>query len=154
MHECVQQVLVTRPGRIAMCLSECRVPGEAFSLFASVGEFMVAIGQLERAEVELETFGDRTAIATAVDLVNRFVTMVKDQMADALDDWLREAEDGARALASAGLRRDENVVRAALTEPWSNGQVEGQVNRLKVIKREMYGRAGFDLLRCRFLGHA
>ena len=43
---------------------------------------------------------------------------------------------------------------AALTEPWSSGQVEGQVNRLKVIKREMYGRAGFDLLRCRVPAHA
>ena len=50
--------------------------------------------------------------------------------------------------------RDLDAVRAALSEPWSNGQVEGQVNRLKVIKREMYGRAGFDLLRCRVLGHA
>ena len=45
-------------------------------------------------------------------------------------------------------------MRAALTEPWSNGQVEGQVNRLKVIKRDMYGRPGFDLLRCRVLAHA
>jgi transposase len=94
------------------------------------------------------------AIATAVDLVSRFVTMVKDQVADALDGWLREAEASALAPFAAGLRRDEDAVRAALTEPWSNGQVEGQVNRLKVIKREMYGRAGFDLLRCRVLGHA
>ena len=93
-------------------------------------------------------------IATAVDLVSRFVTMVKDQVADALDGWLREAEASALAPFAAGLRRDEDAVRAALTEPWSNGQVEGQVNRLKVIKREMYGRAGFDLLRCRVLGHA
>ena len=94
------------------------------------------------------------AIATAVDLVSRFVTMVKDQVADALDGWLRLAEASALAPFAAGLRRDEDAVRAALTEPWSNGQVEGQVNRLKVIKREMYGRAGFDLLRCRVLGHA
>jgi transposase len=94
------------------------------------------------------------AIATAVDLVSRFVTMVKDQVADAFDGWLREAEVSALAPFAAGLRRDEDAVRAALTEPWSNGQVEGQVNRLKVIKREMYGRAGFDLLRCRVLGHA
>ena len=94
------------------------------------------------------------AIATAVDLVNRFVTMVKDQVADAFDGWLREAEASPLALFTAGLRRDEDAVRAALTEPWSNGQVEGQVNRLKVIKREMYGRAGFDQLRCRVLGHA
>ena len=94
------------------------------------------------------------AIATAVDLVSRFVTMVKDQVADALDGWLREAEASALAPFAAGLRRDEDAVRAALTEPWSNGQVEGQVNRLKVIKREMYGRAGFDLLRCRVLASA
>jgi transposase len=94
------------------------------------------------------------ALATAVDRVSRFVTMVKDQVADALDGWLREAEASALAPFAAGLRRDEDAVRAALTEPWSNGQVEGQVNRLKVIKRERYGRAGFDLLRGRVLGHA
>ena len=88
-------------------------------------------------------------IATAVDLIRRFTTMVKDQMAGALDGWLREAEGSALASFATGLRRDEDALRAALTEPWSNGQVEGQVNRLKVIKREMYGRAGFDLLRCR-----
>ena len=45
-------------------------------------------------------------------------------------------------------------MRAALSEPWSSGQVEGQVNRLKAIKRTMDGRAGFDLLRARVLGHA
>lgn len=55
---------------------------------------------------------------------------------------------------AAGIRRDEDAVRAALSEPWSSGQVEGQVNRLKAIKRTMYGRAGFDLLRARVLGHA
>ena len=45
-------------------------------------------------------------------------------------------------------------MRAALSEPWNSGQVEGHVNRLKVTKRTMYGRAGFDLLRARVLGHA
>jgi transposase len=93
-------------------------------------------------------------IAIAVDLIRRFAIMVKERVAGALDGWLREAEASALASFAAGLRRDEDAVRAALTEPWSNGQVEGQVNRLKVIKREMYGRAGFDLLRCRVLAHA
>lgn len=51
-----------------------------------------------------------------------------------------------------GLRLDYDAVRAALTYDWSNGQVEGQVNRLKTIKRQMYGRANFDLLRQRVLG--
>jgi transposase len=82
------------------------------------------------------------------------LTMVKDQVASTLDCWLHQAEASALASFAAGLRRDEDALRAALTEPWSNGQVEGQVNRLKVIKREMYGRAGFELLRCRVLAHA
>ena len=51
-----------------------------------------------------------------------------------------------------GLRRDYAAVKAALTVEWSNGQTEGQVNRLKLIKRQMYGRANFDLLRLRVLG--
>jgi transposase len=42
-------------------------------------------------------------------------------------------------------------VKAALTLEWSNGQTEGHINRLKLLKRQMYGRAGFDLLRCRLL---
>ena len=93
-------------------------------------------------------------IATAVDLIRRFAAMVKDQVASTLDGWLQQAETSALASFAAGLRRDEDALRAALTEPWSNGQVEGQVNRLKVIKREMYGRAGFEVLRCRVLAHA
>jgi len=95
-----------------------------------------------------------TTIATAADLIGRFTSMVKDKTPAALDSWLHEAEASALATFAAGLRRDEDAVRAALSEPWSNGQVEGQVNRLKVVKREMYGRAGFDLLRARVLGHA
>jgi transposase len=50
-----------------------------------------------------------------------------------------------------GLRPDEPAVRAGIGLPWSNGPVEGRVNRLKVIKRSMYGRARFDLLRARVL---
>ena len=49
------------------------------------------------------------------------------------------------------LSRDLEAVRSAVTEPWSNGQTEGQVNRLKFVKRQMYGRAGFDLLKARVL---
>ena len=53
-----------------------------------------------------------------------------------------------RAFAE-GLRQDEAAASAAIREPWSNGQVEGQVNRLKLIKRSAFGRAGFRLLRAR-----
>ena len=72
-----------------------------------------------------------------------------------LDGWIaRTGEIGAprevRAFADA-LLKDEAAVRAALSLPWSNGQVEGQVNRLNLIKRMMYGRGGFELLRRRVL---
>jgi transposase len=50
-----------------------------------------------------------------------------------------------------GLRRDWAAVSAALELPWSNGQTEGQVNKLKLLKRQMYGRASFELLRRRCL---
>jgi transposase len=49
------------------------------------------------------------------------------------------------------LRRDLHAVEMALTASWSNGPVEGHINRLKMIKRQMYGRAGFELLKARVL---
>jgi len=52
---------------------------------------------------------------------------------------------------AAGLEQDGAAVRAALTMPWSSGQAEGQINRLKLLKRQMYGRANLDLLRRRTL---
>jgi len=50
-----------------------------------------------------------------------------------------------------GLMSDFHAVKSALTLPWSNGQVEGQINKLKTVKRQMYGRAGFNLLRKRMI---
>src|SRR5215212_7183030 len=72
----------------------------------------------------------------------------------ALDTWLADARTcGVRALETfaAGLEQDGAAIRAALTTPWSSGQAEGQITRLKLIKRQMYGRASFDLLRRRVL---
>ena len=50
-----------------------------------------------------------------------------------------------------GIKTDIAAVKAALTEPWSNGQTEGQITKLKLVKRQMYGRAGLDLLRARLI---
>jgi transposase len=71
-----------------------------------------------------------------------------------LNTWLAEA--GASGVPvietfAAGLRADSGAISAALTTPWSNGQTEGQVNRLKLIKRQMFGHASFELLRRRVL---
>ena len=61
------------------------------------------------------------------------------------------AEVRAVETFAAGLQQDGAAVRAALTLPWSNGQAEGQITKLKMMKRQMYGRANFDLLRRRIL---
>ncbi len=94
------------------------------------------------------------AVQTAYPLAQEFIRIVRERHVDALESWLTRASlSGIREIQSfvAGLRRDQAAVAAALTFPFSNGQVEGQVNRLKFIKRSGYGRAKFDLLRQRVL---
>ena len=94
-------------------------------------------------------------IRRAAHLECDFREIVRERRAADLDNWILRAAatETPRELQrfAQGLLQDESAVRAALTLPWSNGQVEGQVNRLKLIKRTMYGRGGFELLRRRVL---
>ncbi|HZC05621.1 MAG TPA: ISL3 family transposase [Ktedonobacterales bacterium] len=93
-------------------------------------------------------------IATAQRLVSDFGHMVRTRAALDLDVWLAEAKHcRIPELVSfvRGVQRDYAAVTAALSSPLSQGQVEGQVNRIKMLKRQMYGRANFDLLRRRVL---
>jgi transposase len=93
-------------------------------------------------------------IRLAYDLVATFCTILKQREADRLDAWLQRAiTSGITELRgfAFGLKRDYDAVRAAATVSWSSGQVEGQVTKVKLIKRQMYGRANFDLLRRRVL---
>jgi transposase len=87
-------------------------------------------------------------------LAQDFVTMLTQQQAEVFEGWLQRAEQSGIASLKGlakGLRRDYAAVAAALTLPWSQGQVEGQITRLKLLKRQMYGRAKFDLLRLQVL---
>jgi transposase len=94
-------------------------------------------------------------LRTAAVLARRFMAMVKRRRARVLDDWIVQAHSRDVPVElrrfARGLRVDLSAVSAALSLPWSNGQTEGHVNRLKLIKRQMYGRAKFDLLWARFL---
>lgn len=90
-------------------------------------------------------------------LSQAFVLMLAEHRDQDLDNWLFLAkQSGIRELKSfaRGIRQDEAAVRAAFTSPWSQGQVEAQVNCLKLQKRVMFGRANFDLLRLRVLRRA
>ncbi len=94
---------------------------------------------------------------TAYQLSQAFVTMLAEHRDQDLDGWLIQArQSGIRELKSfaQGIRRDYAAVRAAFTSPWSQGQVEAQVNCLKLQKRLMFGRANFDLLRLHVLRRA
>ena len=91
------------------------------------------------------------AIRAAAEHVRAFADLVLRRDTAAFDAWLATAAMAGLGGFAAGLRQDRAAVRAAVAEPWSNGPVEGHINRLKLIKRSMYGRAGFDLLRQRVL---
>ncbi len=92
----------------------------------------------------------------AYQLVEKFLQMVREHTGEQLDAWLKEVEAShIEAFKSfvTGVQQDKDAVLAALTLPWSTGPLEGHVNRLKLIKRSMYGRAKIDLLRLRVLYH-
>jgi transposase len=91
------------------------------------------------------------ALGIAADLARRFAAMVRSGDATGLDAWLDAAHASEFAGFAQGLSRDLAAVRAAITEPWSTSPVEGQINRVKTMKRQMYGRAGHALLRIRLL---
>ena len=94
------------------------------------------------------------ALADTRGLTQEFAEMVRRLQGEDLDGWLKDAEE-SRSTAmrgfAAGLRNDLDAVRAGLTQEWSNGCVEGFVHKLKLLKRQGYGRAGFELLRARML---
>jgi transposase len=93
-------------------------------------------------------------LAALYELAQRFCRLIRERQSDALLPWMEEAlKSDFKELVSFvhGLHQDLAAVQAALTTNWSNGPVEGHVNRLKLVKRQMYGRAGFDLLRIRLL---
>jgi transcriptional regulator with XRE-family HTH domain len=84
----------------------------------------------------------------------RFRAMFRWRSAKKLNNWIdTAAASGFHFVAQFAntLRRDLEAVELSITTPWSNGPIEGQINRLKAIKRQMYGRAGFELLKARVL---
>jgi transposase len=90
-------------------------------------------------------------------LVRSFSEVLRAKEAIALQPWIdRATASGFPAIKNFcdGLVRDRAAVTAAISLKWSNGQVEGQVHGLKLIKRQMYGRANFELLRARVLPYA
>jgi transposase len=97
---------------------------------------------------------ENTQVKQIHTLSQEFIGMVKKRDVAQLDQWIQNCKDSGIAMLQSfatRIKQDYAAVRAALETKWSNGQTEGQVNRLKLLKRQMYGRANFDLLRLRVL---
>ena len=117
--------------------------------------FLHPIEKLKPDEKELHNqLMNHPVLVRACALAQDFQRMVREREADEFDDWLERCEESQipefRNLAK-GMRKDYRAVKAALCSIWSNGQTEGHINRLKLLKRQMFGRAKFDLLRLRCL---
>lgn len=100
---------------------------------------------------------DAPELKEAARLAQEFSGLMKNRQAEKLQNWLERAQQsGIPELIGfvRGVNQDFKAVEAAFSSEWSNGQTEGQVNRLKFIKRQMYGRANFDLLRARVIHQA
>jgi len=112
-------------------------------------------GHLEKQEEQaLSLLQQAPNIEVAYGLTQQFVAMLKERNAQRLDAWLRDCQQsGISDLVTfaQGLEKESSALHAAFTLPYSNGPVEGKINKLKYIKRSMYGRAGFPLLRQRVL---
>jgi transposase len=93
-------------------------------------------------------------VAEAIRLAQDFATLVRQRQPEALDAWLQRATTNAPEAMrrfALGLYEDYAAVKAGVTLPWSTGPVEGHINRLKMLKRHMFGRARLDLLSRRFM---
>ena len=91
-------------------------------------------------------------LTTARTLIDDFQMMIRSKAVAELDSWLTDAKTSLVGSFANGVEKDIAAVRNAITSPWSNGQTEGQITKLKLIKRQMYGRAKIDLLQARLVG--
>ena len=111
--------------------------------------------RLEKQEREmLSLLRQENTVNLVYELAQQFVSMVKERKAELLSTWLRDSQiSGIIELVNfaQGLEKEGSALHAALTLPYSNGPVEGKINKLKSIKRSMYGRGGFPLLKQRVL---
>jgi transposase len=135
-HVCI------RPTNTAIFVLRASSRSTAWWLLKQPEEMRAYLEELCRRSPEIASCG---AVA------REFMRMIRERDFAAWPGWLEAAKSTLLARFAVHLARDQNAILAALRLPWSNGTVEGHVHRLKLIKRQMYGRAKFDLLRLRVL---
>ena len=93
-------------------------------------------------------------LVEARDVAATFQAMVRKRSLVLLEPWLERAQSRLLASFANSVLKDKAAVAAAITSPWSSGQTEGQITKLKLVKRQMYGRGKLDLLQARVIGPA
>jgi transposase len=91
-------------------------------------------------------------LVKARDIIADFHRMIRRKAENELAPWIDRARESLVASFGNGVAKDIQAVRAAIVSPWSNGQTEGQITKLKLVKRQMYGRGKLDLLQARLIG--
>lgn len=92
------------------------------------------------------------SLVEAREIVDAFHDMLRTKAPAELPTWIERASTSLIASFANGVRKDFAAVRTAITSMWSSGQAEGQITKLKLVKRQMYGRAKLDLLQARLVG--
>jgi hypothetical protein len=117
--------------------------------------FLLPIEKLDEEEVKLrQGLLNHAVLRLGWQLVSDFQRMLHERKAHQFPGWLQACQASnipEFVNLALGMKKDQKAIQTALSSKWSNGQTEGQVNRLKLLKRQMYGRANFDLLTARFL---
>jgi len=106
----------------------------------------------DHASIMAKIERDVPPLLVARDLVDRFHEIMRQQKAADLGQWIAAAIDSPLSSFARGIIADCDAVKAAILHSWSNGQTEGQITKLKLVKRQMYGRAKLDLLEARLIG--
>jgi transposase len=120
--------------------------------------WLVLRRETKRTAVEAQQLAQlreqQAEVTEAIDLAQEFTQLVRQRQPESFDPWLQRASTStveALRRFAAGLYEDYAAVKAGVTLPWSTGPVEGHINRLKMLKRQMFGRARLDLLERRFV---
>jgi transposase len=93
-----------------------------------------------------------TVLVEAREIILEFQGIIRRKALADLDAWISRAQAGLVAAFANGVSKDKAAIEAAIALPWSNGQTEGQICKLKLVKRQMYGRGNLDLLQARVIG--
>ncbi|SNB81773.1 Transposase [Rhodoblastus acidophilus] len=117
---------------------------------------LMTIGRADLSKSETVTVAaierGAPALVEAREILASFQAMIRKKALLDLDPWLARARSSLVACFASGVAKDRAAVAAAILSPWSNGQTEGQITKLKLVKRQMYGRGKIDLLQASVIG--